>query len=66
MNHTILLMLAFAVGLLLLVGGGIVMANGEAVQVTRITYTGEWGALPALLGLIILVVSFIAAWDEGR
>ena len=63
--RAVVLLAATAVGLFLLVGGGIVIANGVPRRPTKVIYTGEWGAMPAIIGLIILLITAVTAWDEA-
>lgn len=58
--------MATALGLFLFLGGTIVIVNGTPYQATYTSWTGTWGMLPGLFGLVILGVVAFVVWDESR
>lgn len=63
-GRLLILLITAGVGFVLLVGGAVTIANGVPIQVTKTIYSGEWGALPALIGLVVLFFTAMVAWDE--
>lgn len=61
-----ILLVATALGLFMFFGGALVIANGTPYQTTYTSWTGSWGMIPALLGLVALAVVAVVAWDEFR
>jgi len=56
---------ATALGLFMFFGGALVIANGTPYTYTTSSWTGSWGMLPALVGLLVLGVVAFAVWDAN-